>query len=81
MGDVYDDKTKNFKPESELKQIFQQKGVSPDRPVMLHCSVGLRATVVWVALQIAGYEATVYDGSWVEFSHTGPDNLKIISDQ
>ncbi|SPO02171.1 related to thiosulfate sulfurtransferases [Cephalotrichum gorgonifer] len=69
---VLDPETKAYYPAEKLRQIFQEKGVDPEKPIVSSCGSGVTACVIEVALDIAGYgsEETrkVYDGSWTEWA-------------
>lgn len=52
-----------IKDESELKKIFM--GLSPDRPVIVYTDTGVKASVVWFALELMGYKAKLY--SWQDW--------------
>lgn len=63
-----------FKPEGglrsdeDLRQILEQAGVTPERPVIAYCGGGVTATAVLFALDRAGHRAWAnYDGSWNEW--------------
>ena len=64
---LLDPKTKAFLPADKLKQVFKEKGVNPDKPVVSSCGTGVTACIIDTALEAAGYPAhsrRVYDGSW-----------------
>ena len=55
-------------PADELRRIFQNKGVDPEKPVITSCGTGVTAAVVDAALGEAEFgppdDRRVYDGSW-----------------
>jgi thiosulfate/3-mercaptopyruvate sulfurtransferase len=65
---VLDPGTKAFLPKEKLKDIFEQKGVDPAKPIISSCGTGVTACVLETALNVAGIGAPekrrVYDGSW-----------------
>jgi thiosulfate/3-mercaptopyruvate sulfurtransferase len=65
---VLDPETKAFLPKEKLKEIFEQKGVDPTKPIISSCGTGVTACVLDTALDLAGIGAPekrrVYDGSW-----------------
>jgi thiosulfate/3-mercaptopyruvate sulfurtransferase len=65
---VLDPETKAFLPKEKLKDIFEQKGVDPAKPIISSCGTGVTACVLETALNVAGIGAPekrrVYDGSW-----------------
>jgi thiosulfate/3-mercaptopyruvate sulfurtransferase len=58
-----------FKPASELKALYQAKGVTPDKAVIAYCRIGERSSHTWFVLQyLLGYpNVRNYDGSWTEW--------------
>ncbi len=64
---VADDGT--FKPADELRQIYGDKGITPDREIIAYCRIGERSSHTWFVLsEILGYPSVRnYDGSWTEY--------------
>jgi thiosulfate/3-mercaptopyruvate sulfurtransferase len=59
----------DFKPASELKQMYADAGVTPDREVIAYCQGGYRAAHSYIALRLLGYpRVRVYVGSWKEWA-------------
>jgi thiosulfate/3-mercaptopyruvate sulfurtransferase len=58
-----------FKSEEELKQLYQGKGVTPEKPVIAYCRIGERSSHTWFVLKhLLGYgDVRNYDGSWTEW--------------
>jgi thiosulfate/3-mercaptopyruvate sulfurtransferase len=58
-----------FKSAHELRLLYQEKGVVPERGVVTYCTIGNRASQVWFVLKyLLGYtEVGVYYGSWAEW--------------
>ena len=57
-----------FKPASELRQMYVDAGVTPDREVITYCQGGYRAAHAYVALRLLGYpRVRNYVGSWKEW--------------
>lgn len=50
-----------------FRQRLDDAGVASGEPVITYCHVGARASVVWLALSQAGYDARLYDGSYSEW--------------
>lgn len=67
----------SFKSSAEIKAAYAAIGVTSASKVLLYCGTGLLASASWFALtQILGYKNVKnYDGSWFEFSATGPKHL------
>ena len=64
---LFDDKD-NLKDRSSIAELFKQAGAGPGMQVVSYCYVGQRATLVWFAARLLGYDAKMYDGSWDEWS-------------
>jgi thiosulfate/3-mercaptopyruvate sulfurtransferase len=60
-----------FKTVDELKQLYQGKGITPDRPVITYCRIGERSSHSWFVLKyLLGYDNVKnYDGSWTEWGN------------
>ena len=57
-----------FKPAAELKQMYEDAGVTPDREVLTYCQGGYRAAHSYLALRLIGYpRVRMYIGSWKEW--------------
>lgn len=57
-----------FKPAQELRQMYQEAGVTPDKEVVTYCQGGYRAAHAYVALRLLGYpRVRNYTGSWKEW--------------
>jgi thiosulfate/3-mercaptopyruvate sulfurtransferase len=58
-----------FKSASELRALYQGKGIMPDRETIAYCRIGERSSHTWFALtELLGYpEVKNYDGSWTEY--------------
>jgi len=66
---VADDGT--FKAADELREIYGQKGVTPETEVVAYCRIGERSAHTWFVLrELLGYEnVRNYDGSWTEWGN------------
>lgn len=60
-----------FKPIEELKRLYQEKGVTPDKEVIVYCRIGERAAFTFFVLkELLKYpKVRVYDGSWSEWGN------------
>ena len=57
-----------FKPAAELRRMYEDAGVTPDREVITYCQGGYRAAHSYVALRLLGYpRLRMYVGSWKEW--------------
>ncbi|ROT39933.1 thiosulfate sulfurtransferase [Sodiomyces alkalinus F11] len=79
---VLDPETKAFYPSDKLRNIFKEKGVDPERPVISSCGTGVSACVLDTALEVAEYgnpeKRQVYDGSWTEWAQRVSDSDSLI---
>ncbi len=58
-----------FKSPEDLKELYQSKGVTPDKSVIAYCRIGERSSHTWFVLYyLLGYpNVRNYDGSWTEW--------------
>ncbi len=66
---VRDDGT--FKDLDELREIYESRGITPDKEVRAYCRIGERSAHTWFVLrELLGYERVRnYDGSWTEWGN------------
>lgn len=58
-----------FLPADELRERFASAGVDGHEPVAVYCGSGVTASHEIAALAIAGIDATLYPGSWSQWSN------------
>jgi thiosulfate/3-mercaptopyruvate sulfurtransferase len=57
-----------FKPAHELRKMYEEAGITPDREIIAYCHGGYRAAHSYVALRLLGYpRVSNYVGSWKEW--------------
>jgi thiosulfate/3-mercaptopyruvate sulfurtransferase len=57
-----------FRPEQELRDMYEQAGVTPEKEVISYCQGGYRAAHTYLALRLLGYpRVRNYVGSWKEW--------------
>lgn len=66
---VNDDGT--FKSKEELKAIYEQEGITPDKEIISYCRIGERSAHSWFVLnELLEYpKVRNYDGSWTEWGN------------
>ncbi len=60
-----------FKPEAELREIYEENNINPDSKVIAYCRIGERSSLTWFVLKyLLGYpDVKNYDGSWTEWGN------------
>jgi thiosulfate/3-mercaptopyruvate sulfurtransferase len=60
-----------FKSAGELREIYQAKGIIPEKDIIAYCRIGERSAHTWFVLrELLGYpEVRNYDGSWTEWGN------------
>lgn len=57
-----------MKSQTELRQLFAERGLKLEEPIITSCGSGITAATLALALELAGAEdVAVYDGSWTEW--------------
>lgn len=63
----FDDGT--FRPIRQINVLYKDKGITPDKTVILYCKTSIRAAQTYLVLYNAGYrDLKLYDGAWIEWS-------------
>lgn len=65
------DEDGTFKSADELKEIYEGKGITPDKHIITYCRIGERSSHTWFVLTyLLGYpKVRNYDGSWTEWGN------------
>ena len=60
-----------FKSADELKALYADAGVTPDKPTIAYCRIGERSSLSWFVLKhLLGWDTVLnYDGSWTEWGN------------
>ena len=63
-----------FRTPDELRALYREHGLDPERSIVPYCTVGGRSSHAWFALtQLAGYsDVRLYEASWAQWGQT-PD--------
>ena len=57
-----------LKSEDELRRLFEDAGIDPDRPFVASCGSGVTAgSLIFAAYLLGNGKARLYDGSWAEY--------------
>ena len=70
-----------FRSAAELREMFEARGVTPDKKIIVYCQSGSRSShTTFVLQQVLGYpNVTNFDGSWLEWSND--ESLPVITGQ
>ncbi len=60
-----------FKSADELREVYEDKGITADRNIVVYCRIGERSSHSWFVLsELLGYDQVRnYDGSWTEWGN------------
>lgn len=60
-----------FKSAADLRELYESKGITPNKNVIAYCRIGERSSHSWFVLKyLLGYEnVSNYDGSWTEWGN------------
>ena len=62
-----------WKSAAELKKLYADRGVTPDKDIYIYCHSNVRASYTLVSLYLAGYpleKLHLYSGGWIEWSRS-----------
>jgi thiosulfate/3-mercaptopyruvate sulfurtransferase len=66
--DLVDDETRGLRPEAELRETLEERGITPEKRVVLYCNTARRISHTYVVLTWLGYEAVAfYEGSMTDW--------------
>lgn len=60
-----------FKSVYDLRRLYHQAGVTKDSGNVVYCRTGMQAAMTYFVLRYLGYDASLYDGSFIEWSNSG----------
>lgn len=55
----------------QLRTIYERAGVSATTANIIYCRTGMQASIDYFVLKYLGYDAILYDGSFIEWSNAG----------
>jgi thiosulfate/3-mercaptopyruvate sulfurtransferase len=60
-----------FKTEPQLREIYEEHAITPDKNIIAYCRIGERSSHTWFVLKyLLGYpDVKNYDGSWTEWGN------------
>jgi thiosulfate/3-mercaptopyruvate sulfurtransferase len=72
------DASGNLKSKAELQKVYNAKGATKDKEIILYCSTGVRTGLHYLALtSILGYNRVkIYDGGYNEYVERFPSKIK-----
>lgn len=56
---------------ADLRAIYHRAGVTRESANIVYCRTGMQASMTYFVLRYLGYDATLYDGSFLEWSNAG----------
>ncbi|HYK03873.1 MAG TPA: sulfurtransferase [Thermoanaerobaculia bacterium] len=65
------DGTGALRPVADLRAIYHRAGVTRESANVVYCRTGMQASMTYFVLRYLGYDVTLYDGSFVEWSNAG----------
>jgi len=70
--ELVDDETRGLRPRDELESILDDRGITPDRRVLLYCNTARRISHTYTVLRHLGYpDLAFYEGSLTEWEAAG----------
>jgi thiosulfate/3-mercaptopyruvate sulfurtransferase len=70
--ELVDEESRGLLPDEELRAVLAEKGIEPDRRVVLYCNTARRISHTYVVLRQLGFEGVeFYEGSLTEWEAEG----------
>ncbi|WP_430505976.1 sulfurtransferase [Haloparvum sp. PAK95] len=70
--EAVDPETRGVKPKTRIRELFAERGITPDDTVILYCNTARRLSHTYVALRWAGFtDVAIYEGSLTEWREIG----------
>jgi thiosulfate/3-mercaptopyruvate sulfurtransferase len=58
-----------LRPVAELSKRLKAIGMTAEKPAVFYCRTGVQASFLYLVAKLLGYDSTVYDGSFQEWSN------------
>lgn len=72
-----DYKDGTYKSVQDIKIQYIEKGMTPDKSIIMYCKTSIRGAQTFLALYNAGYRnLKLYDGAWLEWSSSNPTTVQ-----
>lgn len=63
--------TPYFLPAEDIRLLFEENGITPDKEVIPHCHTNVRGSHAYFTLRLMGYDSVrPYEGSWAEYGNS-----------
>ena len=70
--ELVDEETRGLKPREEIEAILADRGITPDRRIVLYCNTARRISHTYVVLRHLGFDdLAFYEGSLAEWERAG----------
>jgi len=67
---LQDDGIPYYLSPEEIRTMFAERGITPDKEVIPHCQSNVRGAHVYFTLRLMGYDSVrPYEGSWAEYGN------------
>ncbi|NUP25729.1 MAG: sulfurtransferase [Nocardia sp.] len=71
------DESGRFRPDEEVLARYPGSGASPPEPLAVYCGSGVTAAIAVAALTAAGREASLFPGSWSQWSADASNPVEV----
>jgi thiosulfate/3-mercaptopyruvate sulfurtransferase len=70
--ELVDEESRGLKPEADLRELLESRGITPEKRVLLYCNTARRISHTYVVLRALGYaDLAFYEGSLTEWEREG----------
>ena len=70
--ELVDEESRGLRPEEELRELLEDRGVVPEKRTVLYCNTARRVSHTYLVLRQLGYETVdLYEGSLTEWEERG----------